>query len=105
MSRFRFRPEMFDVLAFNGAAAAQANAALDEHLKGLVKVYGIPLSNHCSTGFHEIKSKDDTHTALLWDLEELKPKECEHNALRQCGDGRMNCNDCGKVLEYRLVEV
>ena len=102
--KFRFTPEMFrslDSLA-NNTSAIEANAALDEHLKGLVKVHS-EIDQKTWTVFNGYCT---THTAVLFDIEELKPKECEHVALSQYGHkGKFSCNDCGKILEYKLVEV
>lgn len=103
MSKFRFTPKMFDTGSnlVNEEYAQAANAALDEHLKGLQRVY------HSRYGqWHEFGvTADFTRSAYLFDIEELKPKECEHVALNVRGDLKYVCNDCGKVLDYRLVEV
>ena len=108
--KFRFTHFMFSSLPITrerdimlpSKAADCANAALDEHLKLLPRVYG----NTRQLDVVPAPTASDTHAALLWDLEELKPKECEHVALSQYGHkGKFSCNDCGKVLEYRLVEV
>lgn len=104
MSRFRFDLNMFSMggALDNDEAARQANAALDEHLKGLKRVYN--LDNGCAV-WYEDYIDGVKYSAYLFDVEELKPKECKHVALSRRHDGLMHCNDCGKNLEYRLVEV
>lgn len=103
--KFRFDADLF-CLGDTGTdvcAARQANAALDEHLKTLKRVYN--LDNGCAV-WYEDYIDGVKYSAYLFDVEELKPKECEHVALSQYGHkGKFSCSDCGKVLEYRLVEV
>lgn len=101
--KFRFTRDMFALATDQSCeyAAAFANAALDEHLKGLERVYRLGDGSWRCYGF----SNQFDKSALLFDVEELKPKECEHVALSRRHDGLMHCNDCGKNLEYRLVEV
>lgn len=108
MSRFRFTPEMFSMggALDNDDAAIQANAALDEYLKGLVRVYGDKDNPDSMFVFADgYPCEDDTHTALLFNVEELKTKKCLHSSLRTRHDGKLDCAECGKVLEYKLVEV
>lgn len=102
MSRFRFTNKMFLNDTVNSHVAAEmANAALDEHLKGLVRVY----SQGQSIYWSDKAAHADTHQAYLFDLKEIKPDKCLHSSLRTRHDGKFDCADCGKVLEYRLVEV
>lgn len=87
--KFRFTTEMFE--KYNGTkmkdksemslyAAKFANEILDEHLAALPKVYGY--SSGIEKGemqmFTESAPVDVTHSAILFDIEELPKKACEH---------------------------
>lgn len=105
MGKFRFKPEMFP--GWNPkhlqAIAYQANAALDEHLKGLMRVY--TLDSYTSV-WYETLAADYKCTALLFDVEELNPKMCEHTNIKQYKNTeQFKCQDCGKNLVAKLVEV
>lgn len=81
MNIFKFKPEDFDdhALSHTVELAERANRILYEWLeKNGVRVYGLPYQANCSTGFHEIKSKYDTHQAILINIEEIKRVPCEH---------------------------
>lgn len=104
MSRFRFDLTMFSMGSAldNHKAAKQANYALDKHLKGLEQVYLHGDGSWCPFGVTNQIHK----TALLFNVEELKPKECEHINLKQYKDTQQfKCEDCGKQFVAKLVEV
>lgn len=105
MSKFKFTNKMFLNDAVNSHVAAKmANAALDEYLLTLKRVYGVTFErDDLSLSFE--KDEADTHTALLWDLEEIKPEPCKHEVLHARWDDKIDCKQCGKILVYRLVEV
>lgn len=104
MSRFRFTPKMFSnpSVLFCHEIADIANAALDEHLRECKKVYKLDSGIFV---WYENLVDEATHSAILFDLEEIKPTQCLHSSLRTRHDGKLDCADCGKVLEYRLVEI
>ncbi len=99
---FRFRPEMFKDLPdvelhrTEEVIAHEANRLLDEHVKTLPEV---------------------TMRARLWDIQEIKPKECEHKpnpwgmSMQYDEDTKTShatclCHCCGKrlVAEWKEAE-
>ena len=77
-------------------ACRMANEKLQREAK---VVYGIPFQANCSTGFHEIQSKYDTHKALLVCIEPIEKKSCTHPDVMPCNSGfYYRCTDCGKKL-------
>jgi hypothetical protein len=124
MSKFRFSAKDFEIDVHHKsltpfAAAVKANAKLDAHLKTLTKAYsslpfpGLP----CKTWSTSLECfKDDrhsdlnwaTHTALLFDMEELKPRECSHEPDHQrvAVTGLYLCRKCGAKLKakWKVVE-
>lgn len=92
--------------------AQLANQKLQREAK---VVYGAPFQSYCSTGFHEIKSKHDTHTGLLICVEEIERKPCEHSVNIDSGGTMLEhekhifkCNKCHKDIslkwEWEVVE-
>lgn len=104
MSKFRFTADIFNTgyPAQDQICADAANAALDKHLRECKKVYKLDSGIFV---WYENLVDEATHSAILFDLEEIKPTQCLHSSLRTRHDGKLDCNDCGKALEYRLVEV
>ena len=88
-------------------SSAQAASIANQKLQREAKVvYGTPFQANCSTGFHEIQSKYDTHRALLVCIEELPPKVCEHeprgysiNVGGTHRDKYYRCEKCGVKLK------
>lgn len=122
--RFRFKPEDFHQLfhimyaTTTGVSpedfAHEANRLLDEYVKTLPEVHahaipGSPFPDY--NWFTEFQSQD-THRARLWDVQEIKPKKCQHEA--ECKSLLTSlppqpvytCRHCGKrlVAEWREVE-
>ncbi len=87
MSKFKFTPEMFlsrDEIKYGGDKhfelgarfVRSAQAALDKHLEILPKVTGyVYPGTDC---FMDDVETQDTHTAVLFNLEPIVAKECEH---------------------------
>lgn len=84
--------------------ARYCNAKLERDAK---VVYGTPFQANCSTGFHEIQSKYDTHRALLICVEEIERKPCIHvgSLCRNTGDYYFECTKCGERLKPTAWEV
>lgn len=118
MSDF-FKPEDFDDEAGGytpacSAIARLANAKLKAHIESLPLAYkerdlGVRFGGSAwrenPASFSGEASDHFTHTARLWGIEEMKPKECEHIAILT-GDefigmvsAKIICKKCRKVLK------
>lgn len=81
---------------------------LDKLFKDAVEVFGDPTQSKWTEGY---PVKGDTHQALLINIEEIKPKECEHEPMFKCNGiddhsnafvfGRYECVKCGKKLKAK----
>jgi hypothetical protein len=107
MSRFRFKAGDFKEKWSLGQIAIEANKILDEHLNGLTRVYGCRPIGEESFYFNYKRIAIDTHTALLWDLEEIKPEKCSHDTIKftQNKSDEGICQDCGARLVRKWQEV
>lgn len=83
-------------------SAKYANEALDKHLATLSKIYYV--EDLTRIGFHacRYRDQDDTHTALLFDVEEIRPTACEHVITVHLGTEShgtwYECRKCDKKL-------
>lgn len=108
MSKFKFTPEMFfknqhadhiDIYE----AASLAQAALDKHIESLPAVF-VKYSRKQWWASQE-PLLDDTHTAVLFNLEPIEKAECEHEELCQLSyTGKWSavwgiCKTCGVKLK------
>lgn len=119
---FRFKPEDFSYGAGGNTgnhltteyAAMQANYLLDKYVMSLPEVFGT-LQNAGNEyaecwKFEEGQEVTDTHRARLWDIQEIKPKKCDHEA--ECKSMLTSlppqpvytCRHCGKRLVARWEE-
>lgn len=117
---FEFKPEDFksiepaigQVYPTPEQLTQYCNAKLDEWKKSWVRVHGIPsiIKSHHNWTEYDIIGK--THQAYIVEIEELKPKECEHAPsmhrwhgkeweLSTDKDGDIYCSSCMKKLNPR----
>lgn len=108
--KFRFTPEMFNAFFSypaqansTGAMAALANQALDAHLAALPKVYISDQDMGWRVGFPRPES---THSGVIFNIEELPKKECEHEPLFIMDELRQafvpfKCGKCGVRLKSK----
>lgn len=75
----KFKPEDFKWLHTHSFKLSdvsdQANSLLQAHIATLPKVYGQNIGGAVWT---MPPHDSNTHTALLWDIEEIEKKECKH---------------------------
>lgn len=100
MSKFKFTPDLFYDLDYNNRhrASEHAQAALDKHLETLDIV-----KRSAATGTFSQSNNygDETHTAVLFNLELIEKKKCTHPAyLAKKADElgyihAFTCRDCG----------
>jgi len=124
MMKFRFTPEMFDPgigpandgqkLCTYSWAARKANQALDKYLETLPMVYGYG-ETPCASSLWNMNGptqerEHHTHFAILFDIEELPKKECDHSdpgVIIKYNHGRpefpivANCIKCGAKLKAK----
>lgn len=89
---FRFKPSdfylnhfiqgatNFDRSALCAEAANEANKLLIGYLKTLSILYA-QKPDGISENWNHVPREIDTHRCLAWGIEELKPRECEHNGV------------------------
>lgn len=114
------RPFMFDtsmfIPAWNQSPAEKvesAQAALERHMESLPKIYGTMFRNNLGSGWDigsiwdTTKLKDHTHSAVMFNLEEIEVKKCEHQSrkVRAVWPDLAECLDCGIQLKQKWVEV
>jgi hypothetical protein len=73
---------LFNSLGSPTVAADLANAALDEYLETCSKIYGLR-DDEGDWIFGPDIAEGDTHQACVFDLEEIKPKKCEHEPVTE----------------------
>ena len=100
-SKFRFTYEMFKPAINTYDMADQAQKALDAHLATLPKVYGFSSANGVN-GAWTTSEINATHTAILFDIQEIEKKECDHEPVYVENKNReswFECEYCGKSLK------
>jgi len=97
--KLEFKPDDFDNLFSCEGMAIRANSRLAEMLKDAPVVYKFEglWDEHCSPV--------DKYKAFLVNIEELKPKECEHEPLTfgsvVSHALEYRCKQCGKPLKAK----
>ena len=102
-----FVPEDFSGIEFSKEAmCAKVNRILKERLLDkAVRVTGVYENNKVMVPFGQVNGADDTHTALLIQIQELKPKVCEkHEPISEDWTVRDrvwsgNCEHCGVKIK------
>lgn len=106
MSEQIFSASDFSVVFNSDDAARIANEKLSKLLGP--EVFGIQEPDKSYRLFSEFKADDDTHTARLFNVQEIKPKvdNCEHEPMQEIRlddkggfEGRWVCDKCGVKLK------
>lgn len=117
MNKLIFKPEDFNFLrirmndSYEHEAARRANEALERMLSECTVVYAGAAKDRA--WFDYRTEKEDTHKAIIVNIEEIKPKVCEHEPKFIEGTGfgakivlyANECAKCGKKLEATWEEV
>jgi len=96
--KFRFKPEDFrNILpSHTNIIAATANHLLDEHLAKCTVVYGV-LGKYLA--WYRARETEDTHKAILFNIEELVKEACNHEVIGQPFAHVIYCKKCGIKLK------
>ena len=96
------RPEFATYYETEFYLCSDVNKWLDQAYEILDKaraVYGDPEDDYCFASFPGSPGEQDTHKALLINVETIEKKECKHKFVKHSSNEEtFMCLDCGKKL-------
>ena len=109
-----FKPEDFSGIEFSKEAmCAKVNRILKERLLDkAVRVTGVYENNKVMVPFGQVNGSDDTHTALLIDIQKLATKVCDKHepvladwSVTHSGSWNGDCRYCGVKIKAAWTEI